>query len=513
MIAIYARQSVERADSISVETQIARCKARLPQAEAEACEVFADRGFSGKDVERPALQALLRAVEEGRVQKLLVYKLDRVSRSVHDFTGLCGRLREKGVAFQSCEDGLTLDDSPAGAAMAQIMMVFAEFERETIVRRVTDNYYARAGSGMYLGGRPPFGFLKGETVLAGKRTACYVPDPDKAALVRELYARYLEPGASLGSLMRWLNLDVRVPTGRGNAWSTAQLGRLLRSPAYVRADAAVYRYFRDAGAVLSDPPAAYTGARGAYLYASPAGRTRSKFCHLAGAFVTLAPHEGLVDAADWLAVQQKLARGRAVKNSGRGSHSWLSGRMKCAGCGYAVTVVPMPGGADAYLNCGGRKKGKCPGRGRGMTLRMVETAAEDALLRFLRSYADLPLVRRQVRPDAANRRALEMVALEEEIARLTRNLARIEQPDVLAMAARELHRRQQALEALERKQREAGRPVRDTALEQAFARIPDEWPGYSLAQKKRIAHLALQAVVLGEGTAEIVFAAGFGDVK
>src|SRR5699024_10941313 len=101
----------------------------------------------------------LRDIRAGEIDRVAVYKLDRISRSVHDFTGLCGLLREKQVQFCSCEDGLNLDHTPAGMAMAQILMVFAQLERETIQRRVTDNYYARVKHGLDLAGRPSFGFI------------------------------------------------------------------------------------------------------------------------------------------------------------------------------------------------------------------------------------------------------------------------------------------------------------------------------------------------------------------
>lgn len=82
-------------------------------------------------------------------------------------------------------------------------MVFAQFKRETIQRRVTDNYFARAQTGMYPGGCSPFGCDKGETVFDGKQTACYVANPKQVTLMTELFARYLSPV----SLVRWLNAN------------------------------------------------------------------------------------------------------------------------------------------------------------------------------------------------------------------------------------------------------------------------------------------------------------------
>ena len=107
MTAIYARQSVDKADSISIETQIDRCKARLTDLELQNVQVYQDKGFSGKNTARPGFQKLLQDIRGGSIRKIIVYKLDRVSRSVHDFTGLYELLRQKQIAFISCEDGLT----------------------------------------------------------------------------------------------------------------------------------------------------------------------------------------------------------------------------------------------------------------------------------------------------------------------------------------------------------------------------------------------------------------------
>lgn len=504
---------MERADSISVEQQAQLCRGALTTRELQSCRVYTDKGFSGKTINRPALQRLLHDAENGLVDKILVYRLDRISRSVHDFTGLCARLSARGVHFQSVAEGLTLDDSPSGTVMAQIMMVFAQFERETIQRRVTDNYFARAKAGMYLGGRPPFGFSKGETTVGGKRTACYVADPVQSALMAALYARYLQDGETLGSLVRWLNAG-GYRTARGGSWSTLPLGRLLRSPAFVRADAAVYRYLQGKGATMNDPIDAYDQRHGCYCYAPqtphPSGRRLSD---LSGSFITLAPHDGIVDAACWLEAQRKLDRNRTLGSSGAGTHSWLSGLMKCKKCGYAITVVNKPAGMRGhYINCGGHKRGNavCPGRGTVVTLEQIEEAVQTRLLDFLRSYcAVAPQTQR--RPDARlNRLAAAIARQEDEIGQLTRNLAHVREADVIHIVSAQIHEANRALSELKR-QRDAllyTHPPDD--LEPFFQAILTEWPDYTIPEKKKIAQAAIRRVVVGDDTVEIVFRLPYG---
>lgn len=519
MVAIYTRQSVDRADSISVELQAETCRAQLTASELEICETYTDKGFSGKNTNRPALQRLMEDVSAGRIEKILVYKIDRISRSVHDFTGLCQQLTEMGVKFQSVTDGITLDDSLSGTVMAQIMMVFAQFERETIQRRVTDNYFGRAKTGMYLGGRPPFGFSKGETSVGGKHTACYVADPEKGALVIQLFERYRQDGETLGTLSRWLNAR-GVRTNTSAAWSTLPLGRLLRNPSFVRADAMVYRYLRAKGATLNDPIEAFEGVHGCYCYApfatAPAGKkpTRSKFSDMSQSFITLAPHEGLVDAELWLDVQRKLDKNKALKNSGAGSHSWLSGLMKCRHCGYAITVVNKPSHMRGhYINCGGHKRGNsiCPGRSRVTTLEEIEGAVEKVLFTFLESYRDVEMQEKQRRNSAANQLEMQIGGLEAEIERLTLNLGQVTEPDVVHILSARIHEVNGNLTELRRQKDALLLSVGTPDLDAYFRAVLVEWSGYGIPEKKKIARAAIERVIVGDGSVEVIFRTAYGN--
>lgn len=150
--AIYARQSVDKKDSLSIEGQIERCRR---YAEGEPA-VFQDRGFSGKNTKRPAFQELMDAVEAGRVRKILVYRLDRFSRSIVDFGRVWERLERQNVAFQSVTEQFDTS-SPMGRAMLNIVMTFAQLERETTAERVKDNYRHRFQLGAWPGGRHRMG--------------------------------------------------------------------------------------------------------------------------------------------------------------------------------------------------------------------------------------------------------------------------------------------------------------------------------------------------------------------
>ena len=169
--AIYARQSVDKADSLSIQGQIDLCR----QKAGTAHKVYQDKGYSGKNTNRPAFQQMMADVERGLVQKIIVYRLDRFSRSIADFGRLWEILRKHSVEFVSINE--TFDTStPMGRAMLNIIMVFAQLERETTAELVRDNYYQRARLGSWPGGPAPYGFSIGKLpVRTGSRLPAFSP--------------------------------------------------------------------------------------------------------------------------------------------------------------------------------------------------------------------------------------------------------------------------------------------------------------------------------------------------
>ena len=127
--AIYARQSVDRADSISIESQIEFCKYEL---KGGAFREYKDKGYSGKNTVRPQLQQLLEDIRRGEVEKVIVYKLDRISRSILDFSNMMELFQQYQVEFVSSTEKFDTS-TPMGRAMLNICIVFAQLERVTIL--------------------------------------------------------------------------------------------------------------------------------------------------------------------------------------------------------------------------------------------------------------------------------------------------------------------------------------------------------------------------------------------
>ena len=171
--AIYARQSVDRADSISIESQIEFCKYEL---KGGSFKEYKDKGYSGKNTVRPQLQQLLTDIRRGEVEKVIVYKLDRISRSILDFSNMMNLFQQYQVEFVSSTEKFDTS-TPMGRAMLNICIVFAQLERETIQKRVSDAYYSRSQKGFRMGGKPPYGYRLEEILMEGIHTKKLVEEP------------------------------------------------------------------------------------------------------------------------------------------------------------------------------------------------------------------------------------------------------------------------------------------------------------------------------------------------
>ena len=143
--ALYGRQSVDKKDSISVESQLDFCKY---ETHGQPYQTYTDKGFSGKNTNRPDFECMMRDIRAGRIKRVIVYKLNRISRSILDFANMMEVFQEYDVEFVSSTEKFDTS-TPIGRAMLNICIVFAQLERETIQKRVTDAYYSRNKKGFF----------------------------------------------------------------------------------------------------------------------------------------------------------------------------------------------------------------------------------------------------------------------------------------------------------------------------------------------------------------------------
>ena len=125
------RQSIEKKDSISVESQLEYCRY---ETHGESCIEYTDRGFSGKDTNRPGFENMMNDIRAGKIKRVIVYKLDRISRSILDFANMMEIFQKYHVEFVSSTEKFDTS-TPIGRAMLNICIVFAQLERETTIRK------------------------------------------------------------------------------------------------------------------------------------------------------------------------------------------------------------------------------------------------------------------------------------------------------------------------------------------------------------------------------------------
>lgn len=374
--AIYARQSVDRADSISIESQIEFCKYEL---KGGSFKEYKDKGYSGKNTVRPQLQQLLTDIRRGEVEKVIVYKLDRISRSILDFSNMMNLFQQYQVEFVSSTEKFDTS-TPMGRAMLNICIVFAQLERETIQKRVSDAYYSRSQKGFRMGGKPPYGYRLEEILMEGIHTKKLVEEPGEAAIVREIFDMYEQPDTSYGDITRYY--AEKGVQFYGKELIRSMLAQLLRNPVYVRADMDVYRFFRSHGTNIVSSPEQFDGIHGCYLYQGRDAQT-DKLQNLKGHMLVVAPHEGLVSSEQWLNCRIKLMRNKTIQANRKAVNTWLAGKVKCGNCGYALMSIKIQSGKQ-YLRCTKRLNNKaCPGCGKVYT-EDVENYVYKEMVRKLR---------------------------------------------------------------------------------------------------------------------------------
>lgn len=482
MEAIYARQSLDKKDSLSIEAQVELCKKQA----GEECKVFRDKGYSGKNTNRPAFEELFAQVQQGNISKIYVYRLDRFSRSLADFSRVWQLLEQHGVEFESVSERFDTTN-PMGRAMLNIIMTFAQLERETIAQRVRDNYYHRFSLGSWPGGPAPLGYDVGRLVAQdGRQIPCLIPNEQLETVIC-LFQRYAGSDISLGELARRLNEEGTQGTKRG-AWDNVRLGRVLKNPVYVMADEDVYWYYKSQGLEIAQPAEDFIGLNACNLV----GKRSSKTGRRQGSEeqrLSLANHSGCVDSALFLRCQHKLEHNRQLSRGDFGKHSWLSGLLKCKSCGYAVKINKQ--GDRLYLLCSGRSNLRLCEESLRLDLRTLEAELQERIEGLFKSCPAAPLDSVQ-RDDYSE----GITALEMKIERL---VAALSESSEISMPYinREIARLDEARKRLIA-DREMSRKHRQVGLALDFARL-------SLEEKRLAASFFIEKILLSGETAEVLW--------
>ena len=282
--AIYTRKSTEEGlnmDFNSLDAQQDACEAYIASQKSGGWvalrEPYNDGGFSGGTLNRPGVQRLLDDVRDGLVDVIVVYKIDRLSRSLSDFVKLVELFDEHHVTFVSVTQSFNTTTS-MGRLTLNILLSFGQFERELAGERVRDKIAASRARGIWMGGMPPLGYDVVERKL--------IPNPPEAILVRRIFDRYIV----LGSVTHLSN-ELRTEGIQTKSWTTIKdkqrTGKLI-DKGYL------YKLFKNPVFI---GVAAYKGK------------------HFPG------EHEAILDRAVWDQAQELLGRAKPAQ---RGSQNRIS---------------------------------------------------------------------------------------------------------------------------------------------------------------------------------------------
>ena len=329
-VAVYTRKSTadgldQELNSLAAQRQTVEAYVQSQRAHSWKAlpERYDDGGFTGANTARPSFQRLLADIEAGTVDCVAVYKIDRLSRSLSDFARIMDLFDRHGVTFVSVTQQFSTATS-VGKLTLNLLMSFAEFERDVISERTRDKIAACRRNGLWTGGRPVLGYD-----IQDKRL---VVNEAEAAAVREIFAVYLERASLLEAARELLRRSIRTKAFRsrsgrqssGLPFTKTSLQTLLTNPLY----AGMVR----AGSVLAD------GA-----------------------------HEAIVERATWDAVQKLLQRNRRCGGGPR--RRWdapLDRLMRCGACGQAMShsYTARAGRTHRYYVCQKQQKlgaAACPG--------------------------------------------------------------------------------------------------------------------------------------------------------
>jgi len=332
-IAIYSRKSKFTGKGESIENQIELCRRYIMSTEAvngkagtDECgetscrfKIYEDEGFSGKTLDRPQFKQMMKDARQGKLSKIIVYRLDRISRNIGDFAGLIEELNHLEVDFISIKEQFDTS-SPMGRAMMYIASVFSQLERETIAERIRDNMLELAKTGRWLGGITPLGY-RSESVLTvtvdgrTKRCCALKLIESEGELVRSIYRYYLKTESLKETAEELFREGKRTRSGK--RFTPPAVRAILSNPVYAAADEALQTYFGERNVPLFVCEEKWSGKYGAIAYnrtLQRPGKT-NQMRNPGEWIVAVGKHQPLVLGEDWVRVQLRLEKNQRRNRS------------------------------------------------------------------------------------------------------------------------------------------------------------------------------------------------------
>lgn len=242
--AVYTRKSSEEGLDQAFNSLDAQRQAGLDYIKSQRHEgwtalpdTYDDGGHSGGTIERPALRRLLADIAAGRVDIVVVYKVDRLSRSLADFARLMQLFEDRGVSFVSVTQQFSTTTS-MGRLTLNMLLSFAQFEREVAGERIRDKIAATRRRGVWVCGRPPTGY---RLPLQGDPDRSLRVHDEEAGLIRRVFERYIELGSPLAVAQELNSTGLATPLWTsargirrgGKPFTAKDIHRLLTNPVYI----------------------------------------------------------------------------------------------------------------------------------------------------------------------------------------------------------------------------------------------------------------------------------------
>ncbi len=486
MNAIYVRQSIDKKDSLSVDVQEDLCRARLGE---EEYRLYSDKGFSGKNTKRPEFQRLMGDVRKGVISRVAVYKIDRISRSTRDFAVMYEEFKERGVEFISARENFDTS-MPIGNAMLSITMTFAQLERETTSVRVRDSFYARMEHGAY-DATAPIGYRKTRGNFGGAMRSSLEPDDEFCEIIQDMFDTYVYSDKSLGEMARELNAR-GIPTPRGSIWDSCKLSKIMCNPIYVKADASIYQHYSDMGVRITNPIDDFVGTNGCITFGTW-NKNRTKFSQLDRLVLSVGIHEGIIEPDVFLKCQQRLMDNRQINNGRKGTHTWITGLLKCGNCGFSMKVA-VGGYKEKKCVCSGKTNYGICSDSEYVDLDMLEQQIERVLLAKVAEKSELRAVINSSKERKENKLKIDLAKIEGKIENLLDALAGGDDisSDIIKKKISDLGREKISLQNAIR---ECGTPEPTDTLDGVqLGDIPSLWQEWGIDQKRFIARTFIRSI-------------------
>ena len=377
-VVIYARKSVitHKGDSIANQEEYCKeyAKLHLNLPADYDYDIYEDEGKSGFYSDRPDFQRMIHDVEKRKIRAIVCYKLDRISRRMSDLTAMINFLNKYDCALLISSNNLNTQDANS-KMMIQMLGMIAEFERDILTERITDNLSELAKDGRWMGGTPPTGYrAERSKVGVGKRKTSFsylVAIPEERKLIEYIFKLFLQTRAFYQVACK-LN-DEGYKTKKGAKFTQLAVKDIIKNPVYCIADERSYDYFLDQGSNICGEKSDWDGVHGIAAsnrrlqtkeeaddstFFNPKFARNLEWRDMSEWVIAVGRHEGFISSSQWIEAQKlRESIKEQYDRPHRATQAMFAGMMYCPHCNRRLRIVTESG---RYTHDKPRFKYACP---------------------------------------------------------------------------------------------------------------------------------------------------------